>query len=87
MSIRYPAVIDGDRGGYSVAIPDIPVASVAICTTVDEALPESEEILPSSWRCWKHPAGPYFPPNSIEDVKLRPGEKVAFVTLRVPETP
>ena len=55
--MRYPAVIDGERGAYGIAIPDLPGAFAA-GATVDEALanPESTEGRPWGQRL-KKPAG------------------------------
>ncbi len=42
--IRYPALIDGEKGAYGVSFPDIP-GVVAMGTTMDEALLNAEEAL------------------------------------------
>lgn len=42
--IRYPALVDGEKGAYGVSFPDIP-GVVAMGTTMDEALLKAEEAL------------------------------------------
>ena len=43
--VKYPAVIDGERGAYGVVIPDLRGA-YAMGATVDEALADAEDMLP-----------------------------------------
>ena len=42
--IRYPALIDGDKGAYGVVFPDIPGIAAMGCT-VDEAMLNAEAAL------------------------------------------
>ena len=42
--IRYPALIDGEKGAYGVTFPDLP-GLVAMGKTMDEALINAEEAL------------------------------------------
>ena len=42
--VRYPALIDGEKGAYGVTFPDLP-GIVAMGKTVDEALVNAEEAL------------------------------------------
>ena len=42
--MRYPAVVDGKKGAYGVAFPDLP-GIVAMGKTLDEALVNAEEAL------------------------------------------
>lgn len=42
--VRYPALIDGEKGAYGVSFPDIP-GVVAMGSTVDEELLNAEEAL------------------------------------------
>ena len=42
--LRYPALIDGEKGAYGVTFPDLP-GIVAMGETVDEALANAEEAL------------------------------------------
>ena len=43
-SVRYPALIDGEKGAYGVSFPDLP-GIVAMGDTMDEALMNAEEAL------------------------------------------
>ena len=81
--IKYPAVIDGERGAYGVVIPDLRGA-YAMGTTVDEALADAEEMLPEFLEVLRESGVPIPPPRSPEDVELQPGEMLAFVEVRVP---
>ena len=81
--IKYPAVIDGERGAYGVVIPDLRGA-YAMGATVDEALADAEDMLPEFLDVLRENGAPVPPPSAAEDVTLRPGEMLAFVTLRAP---
>ena len=41
-SVRYPALINGEKGAYGVSFPDLP-GIVAMGDTIDEALMNAEE--------------------------------------------
>ena len=41
---RYPALLDGEKGGYGVSFPDLP-GVVAMGKTIDEAMVHAEESL------------------------------------------
>ena len=81
--VKYPAVIDGERGAYGVVIPDLPGA-YAMGATVDEALADAEDMLPDFLDALREGRVPIPTPRAAEDVELRPGEMLAFVTLRAP---
>ncbi len=81
--IKYPAIIDGDRGAYGVVIPDLRGA-YAMGATVDEALADAEDMLPEFLDVLLEHGDPIPPPSAAEDVELRLGEMLAFVTLRAP---
>ena len=81
--MRYPAVIDGERGAYGIAIPDLPGAFAA-GATVDEALANAEEMLADFIDVMVSKGKPVPSPSALEDVALEPGEMVAYVTLRTP---
>lgn len=82
-TVKYPAVIDGERGAYGVVIPDLRGA-YAMGATVDEALADAEDMLPEFLDVLREYGAPIPPPSAPEDVTLRPGEMLAFVTLRAP---
>ncbi len=81
--IKYPAVIDGERGAYGVVIPDLRGA-YAMGATVDEALADAEDMLPEFLEVLRESGLPIPPPTPTEEIALRAGEMLAFVTLRVP---
>ena len=78
---QYPVVIDGERGAYGIAIPDLPGAFAA-GATVDEALANAEEMLADFIDVMVSKGKPVPSPSALEDVALEPGEMVAYVTLR-----
>jgi predicted RNase H-like HicB family nuclease len=52
--------------------------------TVDEALADAENMLPEFLDVLREHGVPIPLPSAAEDVELRPGEMLAFVTLRAP---
>ncbi len=83
-SLRYPAIIDGELGGYGVVIPDIPGVCGAMGDTVDEALANAAEVLQIFVELMEERKEVVPPPSDPADLKLEPGEMVAYVPLRVP---
>ncbi len=81
--LRYPVVIDGEKGAYGIVFPDLPGA-FAMGATVDEALADAEDMLPSYVNVMEAKGQKVPPPSAVEDVELQPGEMVAFVTLGTP---
>ena len=84
--VRYPAVIDGERGAYGVVVHGIPGACVAMGDTVDEALADAEEALFEFVDMLVEEGKSVPPPLPVQQVRLKPGEMLAFVTLRYPIT-
>ncbi|MDE2640138.1 MAG: type II toxin-antitoxin system HicB family antitoxin [Chloroflexota bacterium] len=82
--MKYPAVIDGERGAYGVVIPDMPGACCAMGSTVDEALADAEEMLPEYVAVLEEQGVPIPPPSAIADIELAAGEMLAYVTLKIP---
>ena len=80
---KYLAVIVGERGAYGVVIPDLRGA-YAMGATVDEVLADAEDMLPEFLDVLREHGDAIPLPSAAEDVELRPGEMLAFVTLRVP---
>ena len=81
--LRYPVVIDGEKGAYGIVFPDFPGA-FAMGATIDEALADAEDMLPSYVKVMEAKGRKVPPPSAVEDVELQPGEMVAFVALRHP---
>ena len=79
--IKYPAVIDGERGAYGVVIPDMPGACCAMGDTVDEALAHAEESLADFVHVLEENGRAVPVPSVAEDVELQPGEMIAYVRL------
>ena len=82
--LKYPAIIDGELGGYGVVIPDIPGVCGAMGDTVDEALANATEVLKIFVELIKADGGVVPPPSDPATLDLEHGEMIAFVPLRVP---
>lgn len=82
--VRYPAVIDGERGAYGVVVVDMPGACCAMGATVDEALVAAEAALADFARLMGENGEAIPEPTAIEDVELEDGEMVAYVSLSLP---
>ena len=85
-TIKYPAVIDGERGAYGVVVFDIPGACCAMGATVDEALAEAEVALADFVKLMEENGETIPAPSAIDDVELEAGEMVAYVSLSLPVT-
>lgn len=84
VTTRYPAIIDGERGAYGVVIPDMPGACCAMGSTVDEALVNAEDVLADFLQLMEMDGLPLPSPSPIEDLELKAGEMVAYLSLKVP---
>lgn len=82
--VRYPAVIDGDRGAYGIVIVDMPGACCAMGATVDEALAAAEVALADFAKLMEENGETIPTPSAIEDVELETGEMVTYVPLSAP---
>ena len=78
--MRYPALIDGQAGGYGVAFPDLP-GCVAMGSTVDEAIENAEDAL-RDWIDSMEQAGQLVSaPSALENVAVPQGSALTLVTL------
>ena len=82
--VKYPAVIDGEKGAYDVVIPDMPGVCCAMGKTVDEAMANAEDSLADFVDVLEADGQVVPPPSPIDNIHLGPGEMVAYVTLRTP---
>ena len=80
--VKYPAIIDGERGAYGVVIPDMPGACCAMGDTVDEALANAEDALADFISVLEKYGETVPPPSSIGTIHLESGEMIAYVTLK-----
>ena len=80
---RYPALIDGKKGAYGVAFPDLP-GIVAMGKTVDEALVNAEEALRDYAIEAEKDNEVITPPSDLERVEIQGGQ--TLVTFRYPST-
>ncbi len=80
MAIRYPALIDGQKGAYGVVFPDLD-GVVAMGTTIDEALVNAEESLRDYAQDMIRSDAPLATPSAPEDIDVPPGASLTTVAL------
>ena len=78
--MRYPALIDGQTGGYGVAFPDLP-GCVAMGSTVDEAIENAEDALRDWIDSMKDAGHPVAAPSVLETISVPQGSALTLVTL------
>ncbi|MCY3625326.1 MAG: type II toxin-antitoxin system HicB family antitoxin [Candidatus Dadabacteria bacterium] len=78
--VRYPALIDGEKGAYGVSFPDIP-GVVAMGSTVDEALLNAEEALRGYVIETEKTGDELISPSLIEEVETPAGSALVSIPL------
>lgn len=78
--VRYPALIDGEKGAYGVSFPDI-LGVVAMGVTIDEALINAEEALRDYAIEAEQARGEFVSPSLIEEVETPVGSTLVSVPL------
>ncbi len=78
--IRYPALIDGEKGAYGVSFPDIP-GVVAMGVTMDEALLNAEEALRDYVIETEKTGDKPVSPSLIEEIQTPAGSALVSVSL------
>ena len=79
-SVRYPALIDGEKGAYGVAFPDLP-GIVAMGDTIDEALMNAEEALRDYAIETEIDGDAITRPCELDEVVVEPGQILTAVPL------
>lgn len=79
-SVRYPALIDGEKGAYGVAFPDLP-GIVAMGNTIDEALLNAEEALRDYAIETELDGDTIARPCELDEVLVEPGQILTAVPL------
>ena len=79
-SVRYPALIDGEKGAYGVAFPDLP-GIVAMGDTIDEALMNAEEALRDYAIETEMDGDAIVRPCELDEVVVEPGQILTAVPL------
>lgn len=79
-SVRYPALIDGKKGAYGVAFPDLP-GIVAMGDTIDEALINAEEALRDYATETEIDGDAIARPCELDEVVVDPGQILTAVPL------
>ena len=78
--IRYPALIDGEKGAYGVSFPDIP-GVVAMGVTMDEALLNAEEALRDYVIETEKTGDKPVSPSLIEEIETPAGNALVSIPL------
>lgn len=79
-SVRYPALIDGEKGAYGVSFPDLP-GIVAMGDTIDEALMKAEEALRDYAIETEMDGDAIAQPCELDEVLVEPGQILTAVPL------
>lgn len=78
--VRYPALIDGEKGAYGVSFPDI-LGVVAMGVTIDEALINAEEALRDYVIEVEQAGEKPISPSLIEEVETPVGSTLISIPL------
>ena len=77
---RYPALIDGAKGAYGVAFPDLP-GIVAMGATLEEAMLNAEAALQDAALEAERDGMALSPPSALEDVDVPAGSALSSILL------
>lgn len=80
MTVRYPALIDGEKGAYGVVFPDMD-GVVAMGETIDEAIINAEEALRDYALEMERDNAPLAEPSALEEVSVPGGSMLTSVPL------
>jgi predicted RNase H-like HicB family nuclease len=80
MTVRYPALIDGEKGAYGVVFPDMD-GVVAMGETIDEAILNAEEALRDYALEMERDNAPLAEPSALEEVPVPAGSMLTSVPL------
>lgn len=78
--LRYPALIDGEKGGYGIVFPDMD-GVVAMGKTLDEALRNAEDSLRDYAQSCDQRGEQLAIPTAIEDVEVPEGSALTSIPL------
>ena len=77
---RYPALIDGAKGAYGVAFPDLP-GIVAMGATLEEAMLNAEAVLQDAALEAERDGIALSPPSALEEVDVPAGTALSSILL------
>ena len=77
---RYPALIDGAKGAYGVAFPDLP-GIVAMGATLEEAMLNAEAVLQDAALEAERDGIALSPPSALEEVDVPAGSALSSILL------
>lgn len=78
--LRYPALIDGEKGAYGAIFPDLP-GIVAMGETMDEVLINAEAALRDGALEAEKDAAPLAAPSALEDIAPLAGQTLVSIPL------
>ena len=79
--VRYPALVDGEKGAYGVSFPDID-GVVAMGATMDEALLNAQSALSDYMIEMEKAGAEIISPSLIEEVEIPAGGTIVLVSYR-----
>ena len=77
--MRYPALIDGQKGAYGVVFPDLDVGAMG--DTIEEAILNAEDVLRSYVSEMEKNGWPVAPPSPLEAIETPPGNQLVSIPL------
>ncbi|MCB5205149.1 type II toxin-antitoxin system HicB family antitoxin [Neorhizobium sp. T786] len=80
MTLRYPALIDGEKGAYGVVFPDLD-GVVAMGDTIDDAILNAEEALRDYALDTERDGSRLAVPSALEDVAAPSGSTLTSIPL------
>jgi predicted RNase H-like HicB family nuclease len=78
--LRYPALIDGEKGAYGVVFPDMD-GVVAMGATIDDAIRNAEDSLRDYARSCDERGDQLAAPTDLEDVEVPAGSTLTSIAL------
>ncbi len=78
--MRYPALIEGEKGGYGIFFPDLD-GVVAMGETIDEAIANATEALADAAQAAKEEGGFLPLPSAPEDIQVPEGMTLTTIPL------
>ena len=78
--MRYPALIDGEKGAYGVVFPDLPGCN-GMGSTIDEAIHDAQDAMPVWMEVMEEGGRPIPEPSALEDVEVPEGSTLTSILL------
>ena len=78
--MRYPALIDGEKGAYGVVFPDLPGCN-GMGSTIEEAIQDAQDAMPVWMEVMEEGGRPIPEPSALEDVEVPGGSTLTSILL------